>query len=180
MSKNSFLTASVMTVLATASAEAETFKISIAPQPLGEAISQLSRSTGLDVAISDSLANERFSQGVRGEMSPQQALLKLLVGTSLSLREPDENSVLVTDHEVVTQNAIENTPFDLGTLVVRGELLERSVQDSQTSAVVVAGEELEARSCPSPVELGHYTGGERGIGHGEEATFRRRHLEAAA
>ena len=34
--------------------------------------------------------------------------------------------------------------------------------------------------CPSPLELGHYFGRERGIGHGEEATFRRRHLEAAA
>ncbi len=34
--------------------------------------------------------------------------------------------------------------------------------------------------CPSPLELGHYIGRERGIGHGEEETFRRRHLEAAA
>ena len=34
--------------------------------------------------------------------------------------------------------------------------------------------------CPSPLELGHYIGRERGIGHGEEATFRRRHPEAAA
>nr|WP_299546694.1 metallophosphoesterase [uncultured Tateyamaria sp.] len=34
--------------------------------------------------------------------------------------------------------------------------------------------------CPSPLELCHYIGRERGIGHCEEATFRRRHLEAAA
>ena len=35
-------------------------------------------------------------------------------------------------------------------------------------------------ACPSPLELGHYKSCERGIGHGEEATFRRRRAEAAA
>ena len=48
------------------------------------------------------------------------------------------------------------------------------------SEVVPTGTKGDGVECPSPLELGHYIGGERGIGHGEEATFRRRHLEAAA
>ena len=48
-----------------------------------------------------------------------------------------------------------------------------------TEVDLLIGDPSKAR-CPSPLELGHYIGRERGIGHGEEATFRRRHLEAAA
>ena len=36
------------------------------------------------------------------------------------------------------------------------------------------------RKCPSPLNLCQYIGRERGIGHGEETTFRRRRAEAAA
>ena len=35
-------------------------------------------------------------------------------------------------------------------------------------------------SCPSPLELGHYDGRERGMENGSESVFGRRHLEAAA
>lgn len=41
--------------------------------------------------------------------------------------------------------AQEVEPFDLGTIVLRGELIDRDIQESQTSAVVVPGDELERR-----------------------------------
>ncbi|MEL6647897.1 MAG: TonB-dependent receptor [Pseudomonadota bacterium] len=79
----------------------------------------------------------------------------------------------------------EDGSFDLGTIVLRGELQERTLQDSATSVVVETGEELEARSeqdlyavlerTPGVTNAGNNTGiairgiDQRGLGGGGSA-----------
>ncbi|MEM6480898.1 MAG: TonB-dependent receptor [Pseudomonadota bacterium] len=118
--------------------------IDILPQPLAAAITELGQETGLHVSVSQELVAGRTSPAVKGSMTPIEALTRLLQGTDLKPVDVQSGNVAVT-RNFVSQNSFEDEPFDLGTLVVRGELLERDVQDSQTSVVVVTGEELDER-----------------------------------
>ena len=118
--------------------------IDIPAQDLAAAIAELGDETGLQVGISDDLAEGKPSAAVRGPMMPNEALQQLLAGTGLSVQPVGDSGSVVTSN-LVLQNTTEE-PFDLGTLVLRGELIDRDLQDSQTSAVIVTGEELETRS----------------------------------
>ena len=118
--------------------------IDIPAQPLAEALKELGYETGLQVlAPADAVAG-KTSRAVRGQMTPHAALKQMLSDTGLSFRIHEQNGAVLSFGVVVSQNARENEPLDLGTLVLRGELIERDVQESQTSAVVVDGEELES------------------------------------
>ncbi|MEL7257980.1 MAG: hypothetical protein AAFN80_09070, partial [Pseudomonadota bacterium] len=61
----------------------------------------------------------------------------LLCGVSL---------VALNTHRAHAQS--EDDAFDLGTIVLRGELQTRTLQDSPTSAAVETGEALEKRGDP--------------------------------
>ena len=50
---------------------------------------------------------------------------------------------VVQGNEVVSQN--EDQAFDLGTILLRGELIVRDVQNTTTSVAVATGDELDAR-----------------------------------
>ncbi|MGD1884863.1 MAG: TonB-dependent receptor [Paracoccaceae bacterium] len=120
--------------------------IDVPAQPLLEALSELSAETGTPIMVRRDLLADVQSVTVTGPMSPRQALERMIAGTRLSVRElPDESLVVSDDAQMnfVSQDATE-APFDLGTLILRGELLDRPLQDSATSAAVIRGEELEA------------------------------------
>ncbi|MEM6481381.1 MAG: TonB-dependent receptor, partial [Pseudomonadota bacterium] len=117
--------------------------IDIDAQPLPDALAELTAETGLQVTAASLLIESKESTQVNGVMTPKEALALMLQGTGLTLRSLGEDGAAVTGN-VVSQNA-NDEPFDLGTLVVRGELIERTAQESQTSAVIISGEEIEAR-----------------------------------
>ena len=115
--------------------------IDIPAQDLAAAITQLGEQTGLQVAISGDLAVGKTSTAVKGPLVPTQALRQLLVGTGLSVRTVGDDGSVVT-RNFVLQNTTEE-PFVLGTIVLQGELIDRALEDSPTSAVVVVGETFE-------------------------------------
>ena len=122
---------------------AESFTFAIPPQPLGDALDAFIRVTGWQVGYSAELARDRRSANVEGTLTPAEALSQLLAGSGLGYR-------LTAAETVTLEPAVAATPDDgpvqLDPLVVEGELLTRTVQQTQTSAVVIRGEALERRS----------------------------------
>ena len=112
--------------------------IDIPAQPLSEAVAQLGRETGIQVGVRQDLAKGRHSAHVSGVMTPLTALEQMLEGTGLRALS------LGPDGMTVMQNA-EGDTFDLGTLVLRGELRDFDLQDSPTSATIETGESIERR-----------------------------------
>lgn len=120
--------------------------IDIPAQPLAAALTELATETGLQVTTTKAAVAGKVSAAVRGPLTPQAALRAMLSDTGLSIRTPEEDSAVLSFRDIASQNATdEEEPFNLDTLVIRGELIDRDVQDSQTSAVVTTGLELEER-----------------------------------
>lgn len=118
--------------------------IDVPQQLLAEAIAELGAETGFQIGISERVAQGKRSQSVAGVMSPENALELMLSGTGLVVQSFGPDGAVVDKANVVSQDA-QSDALDLGTLVLRGELLDRSLQDSPTSAVIASGAELEAR-----------------------------------
>ncbi|MEM9910606.1 MAG: TonB-dependent receptor [Pseudomonadota bacterium] len=125
----------------------DTTSVDIAAQDLIDAMAELARETGLQVLGPDEVLNGRTSVAVEGVMTPRQALTQMLNDTDLQVTELSDGTLIVSERNqtnTVSRNADGDEVFDLGTVVVSGELIERDLQDSQTSAVVVQPEELES------------------------------------
>ncbi|MEM9911450.1 MAG: TonB-dependent receptor [Pseudomonadota bacterium] len=118
--------------------------IDIPSQPLVNALNELGEKTGLQAVASEQFYEGVQSTAVAGDMTPKEALAGLLEGTGLTFLSLDDDSAAIRDSQTVSQNSRVDA-FDLGTLVLRGELIDRDVQESQKSAVVVSGEDLQKR-----------------------------------
>jgi hypothetical protein len=89
--------------------------IDIPAQPLGDAIKELGTETGLKIAASAEAVAGKTSTAVRGPMTANAALDRLLEGTGLALRPVTRDSAIVAE-DIVSQDA--NTPGHLGTLLL--------------------------------------------------------------
>ncbi|MEM9247740.1 MAG: TonB-dependent receptor [Pseudomonadota bacterium] len=138
-------TALTLLSLAPGLAQAQNIQpINIPSQGLAAAIAEFGEETGVQIGISDDLAAGKRSTAVQGPMEPMAALTRLLAGTGLAIQTVGTTGAVVT-RGLVSQDASDDSVFDLGTLILRGELIDRDIQESQTSAVVIPGEELEER-----------------------------------
>lgn len=117
--------------------------IDVPAQPLGPAIVELSRETGLEVIASDRLTAGKETSGVVGAMTPKAALDALLANTGLTANPLDASRIVIaqsSDEEISGDR-----PVILDQILVQGELQTRSLQETQTSAVVYSGEDLDRR-----------------------------------
>jgi hypothetical protein len=70
---------------------------SIPAQSLGAALSQFGRQSGLQVTAPGAMTGGLQSSGVSGEMTPNEALTRLLSGTGLSWRQPDAQTIILVE-----------------------------------------------------------------------------------
>ena len=108
---------------------------SIAPKPLNEALNDFIRATDWQIGFNAALTENIKTSGIHGKYKPEQALELLLQGSGLAYRLTGANTVTLVkspDSAALVQP-----------ITVRGELLTRAQQDTQTSVSVVAGEELD-------------------------------------
>ncbi|MEM1277216.1 MAG: TonB-dependent receptor [Pseudomonadota bacterium] len=116
----------------------------IAPQSLSTALTAFSRQSGWQVSADAASVQGLETQGVSGAMSAEEALQRLLQGTDVIYSATGNQTV------VLSNAAGNGAGFEGGILldqiVVEGELLNRTVQESQTSVAVITGEALEQRN----------------------------------
>lgn len=127
--------------------------VHIPAQSLEGAINELSDETGLLVIAPTAILDGFQTQELRGSMSGFVALRRLLANTDLEPVALPDQSYVIRAQEVVSQDARETQAFDLGTIVLRGELIERDLQDSQTSAFVATGDEIDERGETSTEQI---------------------------
>ena len=126
--------------VATAQATATDFEIPA--QSLTDALVLFSRQSGVQVSAAASVTRDVLSSSVSGTMTAEAALRRLLAGSGISYRFIDDTSVAL---ERSAAAGSESGPVRLDALVVEGQLLTRTLQDTQSSVVVITGEELERR-----------------------------------
>ncbi|MEM7058161.1 MAG: TonB-dependent receptor [Pseudomonadota bacterium] len=122
-------------------------QIDVRAQPLAEAIAELGRETGLQVGIASALSEGKQSTTVRGLMTARQALDQMLQGTGLQATSLGTDGATVTQ-AVASQQSLNDDDLIGEDIIVSGELIQRTKQDSQTSVAVIRGEDLEQRSDP--------------------------------
>lgn len=115
--------------------------IDIPAQPLANAIKELGAETGLRIAAHAHAIDGKESRAVRGPMTPSVALQQLLEGTGLSVRHVGEDGAVVAMN-LASQNSTVSE-FDLGTIVLQGERVERDVFSTSSSVRAYGGEEIE-------------------------------------
>ncbi|MQY43912.1 TonB-dependent receptor plug domain-containing protein [Epibacterium sp. SM1969] len=113
--------------------------VSIEPQPLADALTQFGLQSGLQVSAASSVAADQYSPGVSGRMPAREALRQLISGASVPFQFLDEDTAVLN----LTDDS--SGPLLLEKIIVRGELLERNLQDSPTSVVISSGETVEKR-----------------------------------
>lgn len=69
-------------------------QVSIAAQPLGAALNDWARQTGLELIVAPALVAGKLSPAVAGKLTPQQALDRLLAGSDLSA-QADGSAVVI-------------------------------------------------------------------------------------
>ena len=111
-------------------------RFDIPPQPLIDALRVFAEQSGPQLAYTTASLRAVTTGGVQGNYIPEQALQKLLVGTGVTYRFTGTSTVIL---ERSIANG-DDGPMRLQTITVRGELIERGVQDSQTSAVIMSGD----------------------------------------
>lgn len=85
-----------------AHAQAVAQSISVQPGPLTPALNSLAAQTGLQILFDASLAQGKTTRGVKGSLTPQQALSNLLAGTGVDARFAGSNQV-----------TLQNAPTDI-------------------------------------------------------------------
>lgn len=123
----------------------EKLDLSIAGQPLPQALAELANEANVQIAFRSRSEFNTPVPALEGSFTPEAALAQLLTGTGLVARRASDRAFVIERlPDTVTQAAGEDESFLLETLIF-GELQTRSLRDSPTSAIVETGTALEER-----------------------------------
>ncbi|MEM6933437.1 MAG: TonB-dependent receptor [Pseudomonadota bacterium] len=162
----------VLAVLLPTFADAQqAMTIDVPAQDLSSALNELSEETALQISARTALVDGRTSTSVRGDMTPLAALETLLIGTGLGLKPLGSDGAIVVPLDLVSQNTVGQGPLVMDQIVIQGELLDRTVQDTQTSVAVITGDELEQRGDSTLGQVIERTPGVS-VGEGVDFTIR--------
>ena len=120
----------------------EQIRFDIPAGTLESALVTFSTVTGVSVSFTPDVVSGLESRRLVGRFTPSEALNQLLSGSGLQYRFTSANA-LTLQRAVVQQD---NEPLQLAPIMVEGELLDRTLQDTQSSVAVITGEELEKSS----------------------------------
>lgn len=122
------------------------YDFSIPRQSLESALEQFSRITRRQVSVDSRLVENLSSDPVSGRLTAQDALAAITGNLGLEIVTIDD-----VDFALRASSEVSSAPLrsdfryqQIEEIVVRGELLERSLQNTQTSVSVVRGDELDA------------------------------------
>ncbi|MEM7561457.1 MAG: TonB-dependent receptor [Pseudomonadota bacterium] len=108
-------------------------------QSLGKALLQFAEQSGLEILFDARIAQGKEAPAVIGSFTAEQVLQQLLNGSGLVFRFTTPSKVaLEPEAGSGSSNAV-----DLDAIVVKGELLQRDLQETQTSVTVESGLKLD-------------------------------------
>lgn len=139
--------------------------VDIAAQPLGSALRSLASQTGVQIAHASDVVGKLQATAIKGDMSPEEALRRLLAGTGLEFRKDGDNSYVI-----VGSGHSENV---LPEMVVTATRTERWVEDVPASVTVVGRKDIATQQVQSPLDLLRNVEGVDVAGYGSPASLPR-------
>ena len=100
------------------------YKFAISQQPLASALNDFSAVTGWQVGLPAELAQNVSSPGVRGSLTPEKALDRLLIGTNLGYRKLASNNIV-----------LEKRSSSSGTLALQQVTISATRQEQDVNSV---------------------------------------------
>ncbi|MEM1221645.1 MAG: TonB-dependent receptor [Verrucomicrobiota bacterium] len=121
--------------------------------PLAEAIAAYSETTGIEVLASADAVAGKTAPALSGDLSVKEALEELLAGSDLEYSFVSDESVAISRPRVEEATSASRATARLAEVTLTGELIERDLQDSQTSATVALGADLSRRGDKDVYDL---------------------------
>ncbi|MEM0910576.1 MAG: TonB-dependent receptor [Pseudomonadota bacterium] len=121
-----------------AKTDTQTMSFNIPASDLQTALNIFGRESGILLSFDPQIVNGFSTDGLKGEFTVLEGISQLLGNAELQVIGDGENAYRIV--------ALQMSTINLAPIRIQGELIERSVQDSQTSVAIVTGETLEKRS----------------------------------
>ena len=159
-------------------------------QPLGQALTEVARQSGVQVLFSDALTAGKTAAALKGNLAPAEALRRLLGGSGLQLRQQDGKTFVIERQvsntsaaestlENITVTASQSAPEDvLGT--VKGYVARQSrtatktataISNTAQAITVASSEQISDQQAKSLAEVLRYMPGVQADGWGSDSRF---------
>jgi iron complex outermembrane recepter protein len=117
-------------------------QLDIPAQPLDKALNTLAKQSGERIVFSTDITEKISAPAVKGVLSARQALQKLLAGSGLILQETGDKGFTVIKAPV-SKVELETETLSEVVVTVKGEKIERRLEDTLSSVVVATSEDIK-------------------------------------
>ncbi|WP_085597354.1 MULTISPECIES: TonB-dependent receptor [unclassified Pseudomonas] len=138
------------------------YTFAIAQQPLVSALNAFTSVTGWQVGLPAELGKDVVSPGVRGALTPEKALDRLLAGTNLSYRKLGNNNIVLEKRS--NPNAV-----NLQQVTISATRQEQDINSVPSTVSVHTREELDRQNVTNIKDLVRYEPGVSVGGAGQRA-----------
>ena len=136
-----------------ASSSVGNYKFAISQQPLASALNDFTAVTGWQVGLPAELAQDVSSPGVRGSLSAEKALDRLLTGTNLGYRKLSNNNI------VLEKRSGTSGTLALQQMTISATRQEQDVNSVPSTVTVQDRQDLDRRNVNTIQELVRYEPG---------------------
>ena len=143
--------AGLMVMLAVQTAGAQGRDYRIAAQPLGSALTQFARESGLRLLFASDIAAGQTTSGARGALTDAQALDALLAGTTLTYDFTSDGTVTIrpVDAPAASSDApVEGGAIALDAIVVTGTRTPQQISETARTIYAVSYTHLTLPTTP--------------------------------
>ncbi|GAM97369.1 hypothetical protein U91I_00995 [alpha proteobacterium U9-1i] len=127
--------------------QAQLITVSVQSQDLGNALNQLARQTNVQIVFRPELVRGKQAATLSGNLTPQQALDRMLTGTDLTYRTTGPNAYVIlaqaTTGPQPQSGADTSAPQAEEEIVVTAQKREERLQDVPMSVAVLGGQYLD-------------------------------------
>ncbi len=130
---------------ATSQTQSARQSIAIPSGPLTPALNALAAQTGLQVLFDAQVAEGKVTRGASGQLTPSDALNRVLQGTGVTARFAGSNNVFVESNDVTANSpdSLSEVTTTLAPIVIYGSRDTTTLRNSQASVNVVTAQDIE-------------------------------------
>jgi iron complex outermembrane receptor protein len=128
--------------------DAQETEFNIPPGPLSRVLGAFGSQSGTQLSYEASIASGISSPGVRGVLSREAALNRILQGSGLSYSFADARNVVITKPDASLGEVAPDGTIILNPIIIQGEKFARNAFDTFTSIAAVTDEDLNDHARP--------------------------------
>ncbi|NPD16066.1 TonB-dependent siderophore receptor [Xinfangfangia sp. D13-10-4-6] len=132
---------------------ARVYAFDIPARAIRAAMNDIVRISGIDVAFAETPAASARGNAVRGTMTPEQAVARLLAGSGLSYRFTDANTVTILDKSQTSGAVTNEGAGNLGTIILQAGPATEGTNSYTTNASTIGKTAETLRETPQSVSV---------------------------